>query len=282
MQQDCSDLSDPRLKGDTLVYLTKEIASITLKTALRGDQVSKLKKDNPELLSSAVICLLIFAQKDILCKKMNAEQIVSVAREIIVTFWYLKIEEIAYVLKQGLLGSYIRKADYCFDKVLIFSWLQEYDSCKDDKNYSSAKMDTIEQMNKDVDAKNLTPLHLLEKSEIKNELERVQLMYEEYKNSVGQSEEDKKIIENIEREKEGRLIVLNALKKKWQIECKYTNYNHKDIPKLRDRYKELNAELNKLVKKQNLTNEESVLYIDLQNEIDYVSYLGKHLKKKLD
>lgn len=92
-----------------------------------GKQVSKLNKDTPEILITAISAMIesIYTLVNV-GKQINEHAIIKLAEMIIENYWYLKIDEIDLVFKNGITGKYGKIYDRV-DASVIFDWLHQYD-----------------------------------------------------------------------------------------------------------------------------------------------------------
>lgn len=92
-----------------------------------GIQLSKLNKDNPQQLLTAIAIMIQSVYELVnVGKKISEQAIVLLAKMIVEKYWYLKIDEIEYALKQGIMGNFGTIYDR-IDAQVIFEWLYKYE-----------------------------------------------------------------------------------------------------------------------------------------------------------
>ena len=122
-------------KNSSIILKTGTLAEI--KT--HGAQLSKLKKDNSILLLAKTVEILegiyIFCN---IKRDIDPKGIMIIADEIIKDFWYLKIEELDYAIKNGMKGQYGKVLDR-IDGNIIYSWLHGYEKSEEVLRVAEAK-----------------------------------------------------------------------------------------------------------------------------------------------
>lgn len=107
--------------------LAKHTAKLTVKTALQGEQLSKLSRENEDMTID-VICEVLRSLNDSINigNKMVVEQIYECAVSIMAEYWHFKIDEILNcfkMVKNGQLGKV-----YGLDQPSVMGFLHQYDT----------------------------------------------------------------------------------------------------------------------------------------------------------
>lgn len=103
-------------------------AGLTVQTALHAPQVSRLNRENPAELAFAIARLLEFVNKLFNLpdnKKLNDPQIALLSTDIRTRYWFLKFDELVYILREGVAGKW-GKSYSRVDAETIHSWFQTY------------------------------------------------------------------------------------------------------------------------------------------------------------
>lgn len=104
--------------------------SLTVRTAMTNDenQISFYRRDNRPLIVGTIAVLLTEANNTMNVQRAPTPiQISMMAEEIVENWWMLRLDEIAYALRQGAAGMY-GTAYGKFDKQTLIVWLQTYDT----------------------------------------------------------------------------------------------------------------------------------------------------------
>lgn len=106
----------------------REQSNITLASALQTPQVSRLNKENPGDLAAAISQLLQFVNKLFNLpenKKLNDAQMAVLALDIKKRYWFLKFDELVYILREGVAGKW-GKSYSRIDAETVHAWFQRY------------------------------------------------------------------------------------------------------------------------------------------------------------
>jgi len=93
--------------------------------AVKGASVSLLLKNDPKAFKLALSLLIEKTLMDF-GQEFNEHQLYSAVEKICIKYWFLKIDELAFVLNKATLGEY----GQVYGKVTvvtIMSWLHKYD-----------------------------------------------------------------------------------------------------------------------------------------------------------
>lgn len=93
-----------------------------------GQQLSKLKREQPLQLISMIVFLIeqIYELANV-GKRLSDSAMATTAEMIVEEYYYLKLEEIQLVFKNGAIGKYGKIYDR-IDASVIFDWLLQYDT----------------------------------------------------------------------------------------------------------------------------------------------------------
>ena len=101
-----------------------------IQTALKGNQISKLRKANP-LETQMLVVMVINESFALLRHELNVDQIAIYAKRITETYWHLKIEELGLILNNGIEGKYGKMyGNFCYQTLV--EWINEYDKEKNE------------------------------------------------------------------------------------------------------------------------------------------------------
>jgi hypothetical protein len=93
----------------------------------KGIQISTLRKSDPVGANVAISKLISLTNARINCvRPMNDLQIGMAAASIVAKYWYLRIEELAYIMREGIGGRWGKLYDR-FDEAVIMEWIQTYE-----------------------------------------------------------------------------------------------------------------------------------------------------------
>ncbi len=107
--------------------LLNAMMAIRPQQALNGPQLSGIRRADPAAPAQAVARLLGYVDSMFNFadnKRFNTAQVSLLANEIVSDYWYLKFDEVVYVLRQGAKGKY-----HTFDRIdagVIHGWFNEY------------------------------------------------------------------------------------------------------------------------------------------------------------
>ncbi len=95
--------------------------------AIQGTQISLLRNQNEAQLKT----ILHFMIEDVIIHfgafdKFGTNGIVSTVGKVLASYWWLKIEELAYVFKQGKSGAYGKIYGF-INQATILDWIKQYD-----------------------------------------------------------------------------------------------------------------------------------------------------------
>ncbi|PSR54183.1 hypothetical protein AHMF7605_11945 [Adhaeribacter arboris] len=122
-----SDPSNPANKLAQVTFIRQQMV-LSVPGALTTPQLSKIRKESPEDLSEALTRLLSFYNNQLNLaqeKRLSSFQTALLSNEIITRYWYLKFDEIAYVLREGVTGKF-GKLYGTFDAMTIHGWMDAY------------------------------------------------------------------------------------------------------------------------------------------------------------
>ncbi len=109
------------------VEIFKHVASLTVETAQKGEQLSKLKRENEDAAVAALSVAITNLNDSInIGSKMNEVQILETAIAILSEYWTLKIDEVLNcfkMVKAGKMGKI-----YGLDQPTIMGYLNTYDT----------------------------------------------------------------------------------------------------------------------------------------------------------
>ncbi|MCP1384856.1 hypothetical protein [Runella salmonicolor] len=104
--------------------------SLTVRAAMTADenQISFYRRENRPLIVGAIAVLLTEANNTMNVQRAPSPiQISMMAEEIVENWWMLRLDEVAYALRQGAAGMY-GTAYGKFDKQTLIEWLKTYDT----------------------------------------------------------------------------------------------------------------------------------------------------------
>ena len=108
--------------------LTKFQASLTCATAIEGISISLTKKVHPEALEAVTDVLMVNMFKYVTVgKTFEPEMMPLIQQAVFKKYYYLTIEEYAYVLRCGASGDYGKIYDR-IDLPVIMGWFEFYDT----------------------------------------------------------------------------------------------------------------------------------------------------------
>ena len=107
--------------------LAKHTAKLTVKTAMQGEQLSKLSRENEDQ-TIEVLCEVVRSLNDSINvgEKMNLEQIYECALSIMTEYWMLKIDEILNCFKMAKSGKFGKI--YGLDQPTVMGFILKYDT----------------------------------------------------------------------------------------------------------------------------------------------------------
>lgn len=114
------------LKANNEIGLIQLQVSLKLSEAVNGISISKIRKDAPEDAAIAIQRLVAnLARSFNLSNTINNAQLLEMSLLIMEKYYYLKIEELAYVFKNAKLGQY-GKVYNRLDIQIICEWIETY------------------------------------------------------------------------------------------------------------------------------------------------------------
>lgn len=156
---------------DEVLAINKVIKELTIQGAIEtGTQLSKIKKDCGE--QKAV--RLVFKLLQRLSKRLNIkgglddELMIDIADNVVLDYWFLKLEEIAMILDKAGKGGYGKIYDR-LDMATIYDWFNQYQNERD--SFSEKKNKTL----KETHDRNLEQVEL--------EIENIRQAYKDFQNS---------------------------------------------------------------------------------------------------
>lgn len=115
------------LMKNSKVELIKHVASLTVASAQKGEQLSKLRRENEdEAIAMICTCLNNLNDSINIGNKMNPDQIIETAITILSEYWMLKIDEVLNCFKM-IKGGKFGKI-YGLDQPTIMGFLHTYDT----------------------------------------------------------------------------------------------------------------------------------------------------------
>lgn len=124
------------------VQLIKHVSSLTVATAQKGDQLSKLKRENEDVAIAMISSALVSLNNSInIGTKMSDDQIIETAYAILSEYWTFKIDEVLLcfsMVKSGRFGKI-----YGLDQPTIMGFLLTYDTELKANHYQS--LETVHQ-----------------------------------------------------------------------------------------------------------------------------------------
>jgi len=113
------------LKKDLPVVSSRHASQITVHSALKSDQLSKIRKEEGEPILVVMVTKMLQEFFKFVPNDMTDEMIVSSAEMIIYQFWMVRIDELIMILNKGMKGEYGK----LFGKVYystIAEWINHY------------------------------------------------------------------------------------------------------------------------------------------------------------
>lgn len=116
------------LINKNLELFTKRVETLTCYSAIsQGSQISLLKRNNEAFVKTSIHLLV----EDVLnhytaSEKVPAGFIPRLVQTILAKYWWMKVEEIAYVFNKGKNGEYGR-SNKNISQDFIMDWLHQYD-----------------------------------------------------------------------------------------------------------------------------------------------------------
>lgn len=164
--------------------------------ALNAPQVSKLNKEAPQFLAAGIAQLLEFINKLFNLpenKKLNDAQIALLATDIRTRYWFLKFDELVYILREGVAGKW-GKSYSRLDTEVIHAWFQTYitterDAVIEQVSYNEAVAYKKQEAAPVTDAKPM-PDHIRQQlSELRHKLEQEAQPEQKGTNAAGLTQE---------------------------------------------------------------------------------------------
>lgn len=109
-------------------------SNITLASAMNTPQISRINRELPEKLAAGITQLLKFVNELFNLpadKKFSSLQLAVLAQDIKTRYWFLKFDEIIYVLREGTAGKW-GKSYSRLDTEVVHAWFQVYISTERD------------------------------------------------------------------------------------------------------------------------------------------------------
>lgn len=133
------------------VEITKFQASLTCSSSLQGVSISLVRKVSPESLEIVSDVLLMNMLKYVsVGKTFEPEMLPLIQHSIFKKYYYLTLEEYAYVLRMGAAGEYGKIYDR-IDLNVIMNWFEIYDTKERMAVVSKAKHNESVELNKAID-----------------------------------------------------------------------------------------------------------------------------------
>lgn len=117
------------LISNNLELYTKRVETLTCYTAIsQGTQISFLKRNNEAFVKTSIHLLV----EDVLNHYATSDKVVMtgiiprIVQSILAKYWWMKMEEIAYVFNKGKNGEYGR-SNKNISQDVIMDWLHQYD-----------------------------------------------------------------------------------------------------------------------------------------------------------
>lgn len=107
--------------------LIKHTASLTVESSLKGDQLSKLKREDENQVENILVAVVLNFNNSInVGNKMNQNQIYETSLAILEEYWMLKIDEILNCFKMAKSGKFgeIKR----LDQPTVMGFLHQYDT----------------------------------------------------------------------------------------------------------------------------------------------------------
>lgn len=144
--QDLSIAREAAPNPKALMNIIKHESKMTMASAIKeGTQISLLRKDNPELLEESITELLyLFRDNFNRANTLTDTQIMSLAIELPIEFWYLKLEEFILVFKNIKKGVYGKI--HFLEPLFIHSCFTQYQD--DSMNYRETNARTQNEQHK--------------------------------------------------------------------------------------------------------------------------------------
>lgn len=113
--------------------------SMTIPRAMKGAQISILKKEFPTDLLKAVSTLITTTATSMnITNNLNSFQVYEATQLICKEFWYLRLEELILIFKNGKLGKYGRIYNK-LDITIISDWINQYETSEERVCYFERK-----------------------------------------------------------------------------------------------------------------------------------------------
>lgn len=120
-------LDRPSNVGEALASYQR---SLTVAAAMTNDhnQISFYRRENRPMIVGVMSMILVEANRAMnVQRSATTQQITQMAEEIVETWWMLRIDEVAYAIRQGVAGKY-GAAYGKFDAETLATWLEKYDT----------------------------------------------------------------------------------------------------------------------------------------------------------
>ena len=104
--------------------------SLTVRTAMTNDsnQISFYRRENRPMVVGVISMLLVEANAAMNVQRAPTPiQLSVMAEDVVETWWMLRLDEVAYAIRQGAAGAYGTPYGK-FDKQTLATWLQTYDT----------------------------------------------------------------------------------------------------------------------------------------------------------
>lgn len=129
-----SMLSIECAKNNKLVFSSDHANELTLAKAQQSDQLSLVKKEMgitfaEKMLAGILNEFSVFVQHD-----LTPITLAIYAKQILATYWYMKIDDIIMCLKNGINGDY-GKTYGKFNYSVFAEWMSEYETERDNYYY---------------------------------------------------------------------------------------------------------------------------------------------------
>lgn len=103
--------------------------SLTVRAAMTNDQnqISFYRRENRPMVVGVISLLLVEANEAMNVQRAPTSiQLSVMAEDVVETWWMLRLDEVAYAIRQGASGAYGTPYGK-FDKQTLSTWLQTYD-----------------------------------------------------------------------------------------------------------------------------------------------------------
>lgn len=94
------------IKANNELLSSSFVSDLTLSKAIEGNQISFVKTESGEMVTVALISKLIGEVCKYVNTSMDAGTIMMSSRMILQKYWYLKMEEIMLIFRDGVFGKY--------------------------------------------------------------------------------------------------------------------------------------------------------------------------------